>query len=80
MSEEKNKELILNAGFNEKDAEKLAIDSAALLGRYFLTRQADGICITNSGDIARNKVREIAFSILHQGKIYFMSNLRPCKI
>jgi (E)-4-hydroxy-3-methylbut-2-enyl-diphosphate synthase len=56
--------LLLNAGFFENDVEKLAIDSAALLGRYFITRQAEGICITNKGNIRKEKVREIAFTIL----------------
>ena len=59
-----NEDIILNGEFNEDDPEKLAIDSAALLGRYFITRQADGICITNKGKIRGDKLKELSFSIL----------------
>ena len=37
-----NEKIILNPVFNEDDPEKLAIDSASLLGKYFITKQADG--------------------------------------
>jgi (E)-4-hydroxy-3-methylbut-2-enyl-diphosphate synthase len=56
--------IILNPVFNEDDPEKLAIDSASLLGKYFITRQADGICITNNGRIKGEKLKELCFSIL----------------
>jgi (E)-4-hydroxy-3-methylbut-2-enyl-diphosphate synthase len=59
-----NEDVILNGEFNEDDPEKLAIDSAALLGRYFITRQAGGICITNKGKIKGDKLKELSFSIL----------------
>ncbi|MFZ2339127.1 MAG: (E)-4-hydroxy-3-methylbut-2-enyl-diphosphate synthase [Bacteroidales bacterium] len=59
-----NEAIILNGEFNEDDPEKLAIDSAALLGRYFITRQAGGICITNKGKIKEDKLKELSFSIL----------------
>ena len=56
--------IILNPVFSEDDPEKLVIDSAALLGRYFILKQADGICITNSGKIQGDKLKELSFSIL----------------
>lgn len=56
--------IILNPVFSEDDPEKLAIDSAALLGRYFILKQADGLCITNSGKIQGDKLKELSFSIL----------------
>jgi len=55
---------ILNPVFDEDDPAKLAIRAATILGRYFILRQADGICITNRGKIEGEKLREIAFSIL----------------
>ena len=60
----KNEDVILNGEFNEDDPEKLAIDSAALLGRYFITRQSGGICIKNKGKIKGDKLKELSFSIL----------------
>ena len=60
----KNEDVILNGEFNEDDPEKLAIDSAAILGRYFITRQACGICITNKGKVRGDKLKELSFSIL----------------
>ncbi|MGA1978622.1 MAG: (E)-4-hydroxy-3-methylbut-2-enyl-diphosphate synthase [Bacteroidales bacterium] len=56
--------IILHPVFNENDAGKLAIDSAAMLGRYFITKQADGICISNRGELPGEKLKEICFSIL----------------
>jgi (E)-4-hydroxy-3-methylbut-2-enyl-diphosphate synthase len=35
-----------------------------LLGRYYITRQADGICISNNGKIKGEKIKELCFSIL----------------
>ncbi len=40
LSEKSGEEIILNPIFNEDDPEKLAIDAAALLGRYFILKQA----------------------------------------
>jgi (E)-4-hydroxy-3-methylbut-2-enyl-diphosphate synthase len=57
-------ELIVNPVFNEDDPEKLAIDSASLLGKYFITKQADGICISNKGRVKGEKLRELSYSIL----------------
>lgn len=56
--------IILNGIFDEDDPEKLAIDAATLLGKYFITRQAEGICISNTGKIKGEKLRELSFSIL----------------
>jgi (E)-4-hydroxy-3-methylbut-2-enyl-diphosphate synthase len=56
--------LILNPIFNEDDPVKLAIDAASLLGRYFILKQPDGICITNRGKVQGDKLKEISFSIL----------------
>lgn len=57
-------EFIINPVFNEDDPEKLAIDSGALLGKYFITKQAGGICITNNGKVKGEKLKELSFSIL----------------
>jgi len=59
-----NDNIILNGEFDEDDPEKLAIDSAALMGRYFITRQAGGICLTNKGKVKGDKLKELSFSIL----------------
>jgi (E)-4-hydroxy-3-methylbut-2-enyl-diphosphate synthase len=59
-----NEKMILNPVFNEDDPEKLAIDSASLLGKYFITKQADGICISNNGRVKGEKLKELCFSIL----------------
>ena len=56
--------IILNPVFNEDDPEKLAIDAASLLGKYFITKQVDGICISNNGKITGEKLKELSFSIL----------------
>ena len=55
---------ILNPVFSEDDPEKLAIDAAALLGRFFIARQPIGLCITNTGKIQGEPLRRLAFSIL----------------
>ncbi len=61
----KSKEkVILNAIFNEADPIKLAIDAATILGRYFILKQADGICITNNGAVQGEKLKELSFAIL----------------
>lgn len=56
--------LILNPVFSENDPEKLAIDTGSILGKYFITKQADGICISNKGTVRGEKLRELAFSLL----------------
>jgi (E)-4-hydroxy-3-methylbut-2-enyl-diphosphate synthase len=64
LSEKSLKKTFLNPVFEEDDPEKLTIDSAALLGRYFILKQADGICITNRGKLQGEKLKELSFSIL----------------
>jgi len=55
---------ILNPVFSENDPEKLAIDIGSILGKYFITKQADGVCISNKGTVRSEKLRELAFSLL----------------
>ncbi len=64
MEDTNNEKVIIHAEFDEDDAEKLAIDSASLVGKYFITRQADGICISNRGKVKGEKLKELSFSIL----------------
>ena len=64
LSERSGEEIILNPIFNEDNQEKLAIDAGALLGRYFILKQPDGICITNRGKVQGEKLKELAFSVL----------------
>lgn len=59
-----NEKFVLNGLFNEDDPVKLGIDAAALLGRYFILKQADGICISNKGTVQGEKLKELSFSIL----------------
>jgi (E)-4-hydroxy-3-methylbut-2-enyl-diphosphate synthase len=56
--------IIINPVFKEDDPVKLAIDAAALTGKYFILKQADGICISNKGKVKTEKLRDISFSIL----------------
>jgi (E)-4-hydroxy-3-methylbut-2-enyl-diphosphate synthase len=60
----KDGSLILNPVFNEDDPVKLSIDAAALAGRYFIMKQAEGICISNKGKVQGAKLRDLSFSIL----------------
>jgi (E)-4-hydroxy-3-methylbut-2-enyl-diphosphate synthase len=64
LPERSGEKIILNPIFNEDNQEKLAIDAAALLGRYFILKQPDGICITNRGKVQGDKLKELAFSVL----------------
>jgi len=59
-----HEKIILNPVFNEDDPVRLSIDTAALLGKYFILKQADGICISNKGKVQGNKLKELSFSIL----------------
>lgn len=59
-----NERIILHACFSEDDPEKMGIDAAALLGRFFITRQADGLCISNKGKVQGEDLRSLSFSIL----------------
>ncbi len=60
--------LILNPVFSEDDPDKLAIDAAALLGKYFITKQADGLCISNKGKLTGDYLKKICFSILQESE------------
>lgn len=64
LSGKEKEPVFLNPVFSEDDPVKLSIDAAALLGRYFILRQADGLCITNSGTIQGEELTKLAFSIL----------------
>ena len=64
ISEYKQDKVFLSPVFAEDDPVKLSIDAAALLGRYYILKQADGICITNRGKVQGEKLKELAFSIL----------------
>lgn len=55
---------LLNAHFHCDDPDLLAIESAALLGRFFVARHPSGLCITNSGAVQGEPLRRLAFSIL----------------
>lgn len=55
---------LLNPVFSCDDPEKLAIESAALLGRFFIARHPAGLCISNYGTIRGEPLRRLAFSIL----------------
>jgi len=55
---------ILNPLFDEDDPVKLAIDAASLMGKYFILKQPDGLCISNRGKVKGEKLREISFGIL----------------
>ncbi len=55
---------ILNPVFNEDDHERLCIDAAALLGRFFIGKNADGLCISNKGAIRGESLRDLSFAIL----------------
>ena len=64
LSERSGRKVFLSPVFSEDDHEKLVIDASALLGRYFILKQADGICITNTGMVQGEKLKELSFSIL----------------
>ncbi len=64
IQDHQDENIILNPVFDEDDPEKLAIDSASLLGKYFITKQAGGICISNKGKVRGEKLKELSFSIL----------------
>lgn len=55
---------ILHGQFIEDDPENLAIDSSALLGKFFITRHADGVCISATEKIEKDKLKELSFSLL----------------
>jgi len=55
---------LLNPVFSCDDPEQLAIESAALLGRFFIARHPAGLCITNNGAVQGEPLSRLAFSIL----------------
>jgi hypothetical protein len=55
---------LLNPLFRCDDPELLAIESAAMLGRFFIARHPSGLCITNSGAVQGEALRRLAFAIL----------------
>ena len=69
-----DEEVILNPVFSEDDPVKLAIDAAAITGKYFILRQAGGICITNKGNVNNEKLKEISFSILQASEARMTGN------
>ena len=64
LERNKGKKIAVNPVFDEDDPEKLTIHAASAAGRYFITRNADGLCIINKGAVKGEKVRELLFSIL----------------
>ena len=74
LSEKSQKKIYLSPVFAEDNPLKLAIDAAALLGRYFLLKQADGICITNHGQVQGDKLKDLAFSILQASEARITQN------
>ena len=55
---------VLNPVFNEDDNERLCIDAAALLGRFFIARRPAGLVISNRGAVQGEALRTLAFAIL----------------
>jgi (E)-4-hydroxy-3-methylbut-2-enyl-diphosphate synthase len=55
---------LLNPVFNCDDPGQLAIEAAALLGRFFNAKHPAGLCISNSGTVQGEALRKLAFSIL----------------
>lgn len=64
ISELPEGDVIIDVTFSEDDPVKLSVDAAALLGRYFITRRVQGICIRNTGKVQGEKLRELSYSIL----------------
>lgn len=56
--------IILNPVFSEDDPVRLRTDAAALLGRYFIARSVQGLCISNRGKVQGKILRDLSFSIL----------------
>jgi (E)-4-hydroxy-3-methylbut-2-enyl-diphosphate synthase len=55
---------LLNPVFNCDDPGKLAIEAAALLGRFFVAKHPSGLCISNTGAVQGEALRKLAFSVL----------------
>ncbi len=54
----------LNPIFDEDDPVKLSVDAAVLLGRYFILKQPEGLCLTNRGKVQGEKLKNLSYSIL----------------
>jgi (E)-4-hydroxy-3-methylbut-2-enyl-diphosphate synthase len=55
---------LLNPVFNCDESEHLAIEAAALLGRFFIARHPAGLCISNTGAVQGAALKKLAFSVL----------------
>ena len=55
---------LLDIVFDCDDPEQLAIEAAALTGRFFIARHPSGLCISNKGTVHGEALRRLAFSIL----------------
>jgi (E)-4-hydroxy-3-methylbut-2-enyl-diphosphate synthase len=64
VSKEYEDRFIIHGHFSEDDPEKLAIIASATMGKFFITRRAEGICISNSGLLKGEKLIALSFSIL----------------
>lgn len=64
VSKEYEDRFIIHGHFSEDDPEKLAIIASATMGKFFITRRAEGICISNSGLLKGEKLIDLSFSIL----------------
>lgn len=60
----KGDDVILSVIFSEDDDEKLTIDAAALLGKYFIARKAGGICVVNNVKRGQDRLRDLSYAIL----------------
>ncbi|HUW93084.1 MAG TPA: (E)-4-hydroxy-3-methylbut-2-enyl-diphosphate synthase [Bacteroidales bacterium] len=59
-----NGSVILNPVFDDDDPVRLRTDAAALTGRYFIARSAQGLCISNRGKVQGTVLRDLSFAIL----------------
>lgn len=64
MAGRQARDRLLNPVFRCDYPEQIAIEAAALLGRFFIARHPAGICITNTGAVQGEPLRRLAFSIL----------------
>jgi len=55
---------LLNPVFACDDPGQLAIEAAALLGRFFIAKHPAGLCISNTGTVQGAALRKLAFSVL----------------
>jgi (E)-4-hydroxy-3-methylbut-2-enyl-diphosphate synthase len=55
---------LLNPVFSSDDAGQLAIEAAALLGRFFIAKHPAGLCISNTGTVQGAALKKLAFSVL----------------